>query len=235
MTNSPMFDTMSTMRAMRRLKPDPVPEELLTQLIRAATWAPSGSNIQGYQYVVVTDRAKMAEIAKLWNVIADFYMQMTGDSVPPNSTAEKMRKLRAALRYQQEHFHETPALIVFCYDSGPLYDAARANLREIISATKCLGGRRILDTMRHVRRTGEMSEAASVYPGVENLLLAPRELGLGATLTTWHLMFESEFKKILGIPRRVKTFAVIPVGWPVGRFGPVSRVEPDDVIHRDGW
>jgi len=65
MTNSPMFDTMSTMRAMRRLKPDPVPEELLTQLIRAATWAPSGSNIQGYQYVVVTDRAKMAEIAKL--------------------------------------------------------------------------------------------------------------------------------------------------------------------------
>ena len=65
--------------------------------------------------------------------------------------------------------------------------------------------------------------------------LAARALGLGATLTTWHLVLESEFKAVLGIPRSVHTFAVIPVGWPRGRFGPVARHAPADVLHRDGW
>ncbi|HEX4356559.1 MAG TPA: nitroreductase family protein [Pseudonocardia sp.] len=71
--------------------------------------------------------------------------------------------------------------------------------------------------------------AASMYPSVQNILLTARALGLGATLTTWHLVLESEFKAVLGIPRSVHTFAVVPVGWPRGRFAPA------EVIHRDGW
>jgi nitroreductase len=80
-----------------------------------------------------------------------------------------------------------------------------------------------------------MAEAASVYPGVQNLLLAARALGLGATLTTLHLALEDEFKRVLGIPRHVKTFAIVPVGWPIGRFGPVRRRDPAEVIHWERW
>jgi nitroreductase len=74
-----------------------------------------------------------------------------------------------------------------------------------------------------------------VYPGVQNLLLAARAHGLGATLTTWHLALESEFKAVLGIPRGVQTYALIPVGWPRGNLGPVKRRPASEVIHRDRW
>ncbi|WP_040798590.1 nitroreductase family protein [Nocardia higoensis] len=233
--DAPLLDIMSTMRAMRRLSPEPVPDELLTQLVRAATWAPSGSNAQGYEFVVVTDRERIAAIADLWRVVADFYLAGIARAVPPGSTDEKHEKLRAALRYQRDHFHETPALVVACYDSGPFFTRLRSQARAIGRAALGLGPRRILTMMRLLRRCAEMAEAASIYPAVQNLLLTARALGLGATLTTWHQMMEPEFKKALGIPRRVHTYAIIPIGWPRGRFGPVTRHEPESVIHRDGW
>jgi nitroreductase len=66
-------------------------------------------------------------------------------------------------------------------------------------------------------------------------LLTARALGLGATLTTWHLALERDFKRMLGIPRGVKTFAIVPVGWPLGRLGPVRRRPVEDVIHWQRW
>jgi nitroreductase len=84
-------------------------------------------------------------------------------------------------------------------------------------------------------RINVISEASSVYPGVQNLLLAARALGLGAVITIWHLLLEHEWKRELGIPRNVSTLAVVPVGWPRGRFGPVTRRPVDEVIHRDRW
>ncbi|MEA2169049.1 MAG: hypothetical protein QOF76_2349, partial [Solirubrobacteraceae bacterium] len=75
----------------------------------------------------------------------------------------------------------------------------------------------------------------SIYPSVQNLLLAARANGLGAVITTWHLMLESEFKAVLGIPRNVKTFAIVPVGYPLGRFGEVVRKPAAASIHRDRW
>lgn len=80
-----------------------------------------------------------------------------------------------------------------------------------------------------------MAEAASVYPAVQNILLTARALGLGATLTTLHLALESDFKRALGIPRRVRTFAILPVGYPLGRFGPVRRRPVEQVIHWERW
>ena len=79
------------------------------------------------------------------------------------------------------------------------------------------------------------SEAASIYPAVENLLLAARAHGLGACLTTWHLLAEDEIKAIPGIPKGVHTFAVIPLGWPLRPFGPVNREPVERVLHRDRW
>ena len=72
-------------------------------------------------------------------------------------------------------------------------------------------------------------------PGVQNLLLAARALGLGASITTWHLFAEDELKEILGIPREIDTFAVIPIGWPLRSFGPVKRGPVEAAIHRDRW
>jgi nitroreductase len=77
--------------------------------------------------------------------------------------------------------------------------------------------------------------AASIYPAVQNLLLAARSLGLAATLTVWHLGLEREYKDVLGIPRQVRTYGIVPVGWPLGRMGPVSRPAASAVIHRDRW
>src|SRR5919204_4595684 len=72
--DAPLLEVMATMRAMRRLRPDPVPDELLERLVDAATWAPSGGNAQAYSFVVVTDRGQMARLAELWRVVCDFYL-----------------------------------------------------------------------------------------------------------------------------------------------------------------
>jgi nitroreductase len=102
-------------------------------------------------------------------------------------------------------------------------------------ATKALGPRHAGLLLRHAARAGARAEAGSVYPGVQNLLLTARTLGLGAVITTWHLLLESEFKAVLGVPRGVRSFCVIPVGWPEGNFGPVKRKPIGEAIHRDRW
>jgi len=80
-----------------------------------------------------------------------------------------------------------------------------------------------------------LTEAASAYPGVQNLLLAARTLGLAANITMWHLLLEDEWNAALGIPGGVRSFAVIPIGWPMGRFGPVRRRPTEEMLHRDRW
>jgi nitroreductase len=223
--DAPIFEVMSTMRAMRRLKPDPVPDELLDKLVQAATWGPSGSNSQGYEFVVVTDRALMRRLAELWNRSVEAYLASVGRVTP----AAQDPGIRRALIYQRDHFHETPALIVPCYSGEGTDPATLARLLKSFppgdAARLAARGQRI----------GALSDAASVYPGVQNILLAARALGLGAVMTTWHMMLEHEWKKELGIPKEYGTFAVIPVGWPKGRFGPVKRRPAAEAIHRDRW
>jgi nitroreductase len=223
--DAPIFEVMSTMRAMRRLKPDPVPDELLEKLVQAATWGPSGSNLQSYEFVVVTDRQVMARLAKLWHRSVDAYLKSIG-RVTPAASDERVRK---ALLYQRDHFHETPALLVACYRKSRL-DAGTT--RRLLGALSPAESVRLA---ARAARVNALGEASSVYPGVQNLLLAARALGLGAVITAWHLMLEHEWKRELGIPGDVNTFAVIPVGWPLGRFGPVRRRPPAEVIHRDRW
>ena len=233
--DAPIMEVMATMRAMRRLKPDPVPDELLGKLVEAATWAPSGGNLQAYSFVVVTDRAQMARLAQLWRVVCDFYLASFATVPPDHMPEERYGRLRDALRFQRDHFHETPAAIVACYELAGWSARLRGEWRRFGTALRALGPRRAAKVISGATSFGGRSEAASVYPGVQNLLLAARALGLAATLTTWHLALEPEFKAVLGIPRSVKTFAAIPVGWPRGNFGPVQRRPAAEVIHRDRW
>jgi nitroreductase len=87
----------------------------------------------------------------------------------------------------------------------------------------CLGG------------TLTRTSGSSVYPAVQNMLLAARALGLGATLTTLYLLFEKEAEAAMGLPEGVHSFAIIPMGYPRGKFGPVRRAPMEDVVYLDRW
>jgi nitroreductase len=79
------------------------------------------------------------------------------------------------------------------------------------------------------------TSGSSIYPAVQNMLLAARALGLGATLTTLYLNFEKEVEAALGLPADVHSYALLPIGYPMGRFGPVRRVPLADVVYQDRW
>ena len=230
---APIFEVMRTMRAMRRLKPDPVARDVLERLVEAATWAPSASNTQAYTFVVVTDRDQMRALAEPWRACVDFYQRTA--VAPDGMSRDRFERMLAASRHQSDHFAEIPALIVPCYDLGPWQ---RQVERNVVGVTRGLYGlklRRSMALIRNSRRAVSVTEAGCVFPGVQNLLLAARAHGLGAVLTTWHIEQEQEFKAILNIPRRVKTFCLIPIGWPTGRFGEVRRRPPAEVIRYDRW
>jgi nitroreductase len=226
--DAPLFGVMATMRAMRRLKPDPVPDEVLTQLVEAATWAPSGSNAQGFHFVVVTDRGQMSRLAEVWRKCVDEYLAMMGTRTPSKTMGEEAaEKLRRALVFQRDHFEETPAVIVACYESRD-----RPDPRGLLRAA---GAKEGLKIAARAARMPALAAASSIYPAVQNLLLAARAHGLGANITVWHLFHENEVKDILGIPKGVNTYALVPLGYPRGRFGPVRRKPVEAVIHRDRW
>lgn len=233
--DAPLFEIMATTRAMRRLAPDPVPDHLLQRLVEAATWGPSGGNGQGCRFVVVTDRDTMARLADLWRVAVDWYLDTLGGVTPRTMSDAAYARMVAAIRHQRDDFAATPALFVPCYDMRVMWDPARrAGPGGVLRRTLALGPRRVLRMAANTRILGD-GAAASVYPGVQNLLLAARGLGLAATLTIWHLGLEAEFKQVLGIPRHVRTYGVIPVGRPLGRMGPVTRPPAPESMHRDRW
>jgi nitroreductase len=76
---------------------------------------------------------------------------------------------------------------------------------------------------------------SSIYPAVQNMLLAARALGLGATLTTLYLNFEKEVETALGLPADMHSYAILPIGYPMGRFGPVRRVSLTAVVYENQW
>ncbi len=77
--------------------------------------------------------------------------------------------------------------------------------------------------------------ASSIWPGIQNLLLAARAMGLGATPTTFVMQYRAELEALLELPPRVAAYALIPVGFPLGRFGPLSRLPVEQLLHYDRW
>src|SRR6266508_4000956 len=141
---APIFEVMASMRAMRRLRPDPVPEELLRQVIEAASWAPNANHLQRYSFVVVTDRDQMARLATIWQAVVAFYVE-TFNSVPrPDIEPGVFRRTLDAIEYQAEHFAETPAVVVACYDLGTYPSAVRGRMLRAPGAFRRFGVRRTL-------------------------------------------------------------------------------------------
>ncbi len=232
-SDAPLDHVMASARAMRRLKPDPVPDELIEKLIRAATWGPSASNAQHYGFVVVTDRAKMAEIGDLWRSVASSYQALNGTLVPEFSDPAHQRML-AALRFQAEHFDDTPVLVAACHQRLAV-DRTLADPRRLSALAKEIGWGNVGKFAKAGKASLNVTESSSIFPCVQNLLLAARANGLAANLTIWHLFQEADFRRALGVPNDYGIFALIPIGWPAGRFGPVRRRPAGEVIHRDRW
>ena len=235
-TDASMVEVMTTMRAMRRLRPDPVPDELVRDLIEAAMCAPSAGHQQGQVFIVVTDRDRIKRLATVWRMVADMYEAWLGKADPRYGTDPMVIRTWDAVHYQRDHFHETPVVIVACYDQRAYMRAVKRRIGDMVGALRMVGpGRARRMLLGGLTAVELRSEAASIYPAIENLLLAARARGLAATMTTWHLFVEADVRRILEIPTDVRTYALIPIGWPMGRFGPVTRRPPDEVIRQDHW
>lgn len=200
-----VFGIMHTTRAMRRLKPDPVPDALIAKILRAGACAPNGGNTQRWRFLVVKDAGIKKAVQVYYQrafdeIVGPRYLKSTP---PPGVSREAYDRQHAAVQYLTEHFHEAPVWIVACLEEG---------------------------TTPPTRWSG-----ASIYPAVQNMLLAARALGLGATLTTRHLLYEKETEAALGLPPGVHSYAILPIGYPMGKFGPVGRGPLDDIVYQDRW
>lgn len=202
-----VLEAIATTRAIRRYRPDPVPDGDLATMCFAASRAPSGSNRQLFRFVVLTDGPKAVQAKALlggafrrgWDDkrAADRYGEGSG-----NLTDSPKARQAAAMQHFVDHFEDTPVVFLACL-------------------------------MRHRAETG--TEGASVYPAVQNLLLAARALGYGGVITMWHQAVERELRGLLAIPDDVAISATIPLGRPMGSHGPVRRRPLADFVFADGW
>jgi nitroreductase len=200
-----LFEIIETTRAMRRLKPDPVPEELIQRILRAGVCAANGGNTQRWRFLVIKDEAIKKRVQVFYKRALDEVVgpRYRNSAPPPGVTREQYDRQHAAVEYLTVHFHEAPVWIVACLDEGT--------------------------------NTPTRGSGASIYPAVQNMLLAARALGLGATLTTRHLLYEKEAEAALGLPPGVHSYAIIPIGYPMGRFGPVGRGPLKEIVYQDRW
>ncbi len=205
-----IFDVIYNCRAMRRIKPDAVPEETLVRLIDAANQAPSGSNQQNGRWIVVRDRAQKEKLAELNRRVFEAYVSVGGGRPAslPHQSDEKRERMVEAVRWQADHFAEIPALIIACLQVA-------VPIRDSFSAGAGAGG--------------------SIWPGVQNLLLAARALGLAATPTTFAIADRNAAREVLNLPEEIQPFCLIPVGYPIGKFGPVTRKPVSEIMRWDRW
>ena len=209
-----LYESMRTLRAVRRLKTDPIPDDVLHRVLEAATWAPTGSNTQPLRFIVVKDGNRKEPLGalykKIWRIFANQYSG--GLAALPDDIREKYERMIRAGDYLADHFHEAPAIVVFCFNPKEI-----AITDEKLDRISVVGG-------------------ASIYPAVENLLLACRAEGVGCTLTTLVCTYEAEVREILNIPEPWGTAAAVPIGYPIlGGHGPISRRSVKELAFTDSW
>ena len=226
-----LFEIMYTCRAMRRLKPDPVPEEMLLQLVDAGLHGPSGSNAQNWRFVIVREQATKEKMRALWAKTWAFYQDTFAvTDARPGEDVEARKRMTAAATWQLDHFLDIPAFICVCVARDEILAKALASPSTLVKAVRHLGVGGAMRLVTSGGRTAGIADGSTAYPAVQNLLLAARALGLGAVLTTQHFFVPGEFEKVLGMPSTSTLAAIIPVGWPTGKFGPVKRPNPSDVV-----
>lgn len=214
MTEIGLYTAMGSQRAVRRLRPDPIPDEVLARIFKAASCAPSGGNRQGWRMIAVRDPATKRRLGELyasqWAPFAVEYRKAFAKA--PDAERAKQERTIAAGDYLAAHAFEAPVLMIVCFN--PVYLAVTDAKQNRVSV---VGG-------------------GSIYPAVQNLLLACRAEGLGCVLTTLLCQVEPEVKQLLNIPPEWGTAAMVPIGYPVGQgYGPISRKPVAELFYSDTW
>lgn len=204
----PLVDALVSQRAARRVLPDPVDLGIVRRSIELALEGPTGSNGQNWEFVVVTDRSAKARFQVQYRRSWSLY----------GRAGEKLRgddpqtaKILRSVQWQVDHFTEIPVLVVACLRGG---------------------GKVPYVPMPAVANS---SHYGSIYPSVQNLLLAARAVGLGASLVTLPLWSTTVARRILGLPLTVEPCCIVPLGWPIGHYGPKGRKPVDQVVHLERY
>ncbi len=202
-----MLEGLVTTRAIRRYADEAVPAHVLRDIMFAATRAPSGSNRQPFRFLVLTDGEKAAEAKRLvaQGARAVWGHKRGNDGYDSGSGADLSSPKARMARTMQDYVD---------------------NLERVpVLVLGCL--------VRY--RDPNPNEGASVYPAVQNVLLAARALGYGGVLTGFHAFVDKELKALLGIPPEVFIAASITLGRPQGSHGPVRRVPMGELVYGDSW
>lgn len=208
-------ELLSTTRAVRKrldLTRDVEPQ-LIDECLELAAQAPTGSNAQGWHFVVVTDPAKRARLGELYRsgfemFYGDRAAAEAGLAGEDPDYAATTRKVIDSAAYLAEHMGEVPVMVIPCVEG-------RTDDGNVMLQASIWG---------------------SLLPAVWSFMLAARERGLGTCWTTLHLLHEQEAAELLGLPGNVMQGALVPVAHTVGTdFRPGPRRDMSRIVHRDGW
>jgi nitroreductase len=203
----PLSEAMFTQRAVRRVQPDPIDDRIVLRCLELALEAPTGSNGQNWEFVVVKDRAIKASLAAQYRRAWRIY----GGLGRPIKSDAQSAKIRKSVQWQVDHFEEIPVVVVCCLRGG-----ARVPFvpEPPIAASSHYG---------------------SIYPSAQNLLLAARSIGLGGALITMPLWSNTLARRILRLPLTVEPCCIVTLGWPKGRYGRKARKPVGTVVHLDQY
>lgn len=210
-------ELLSTTRAVRkRLDLErPVPRELLVECVRAAMQSPSGSNNPTMQFVILTDRDKIAAVAELYRQAWGIYTTLDGlwiGSIKKEGEAFQAQQDRStdSAAFLAEHMGEVPVMVIACHDGARL-DGAPGSMSAAV--------------------------AGNVLPAMWSFMLKARTFGLGTAWTTLHLFMEQQVAEIIGIPYdSVQQMVLTPVAFTKGtEFKPALRPDPETIIHWNQW
>jgi nitroreductase len=202
-----LLEGLTTTRAIRRYRDEPVPPEVLRAILFAATRAPSGSNRQPFRFVVLTDGPNARAAKRLisdgarraWGAKRQTDGYDTGSGAVEESPKARMAR---AMQHFVEELERAPVLVLPCL-------------------------------VRY--REPTPTEGASVYPACQNVLLAARALGYGGVFTGWNHLVDAELRELLGVPDGTFIAGTITLGKPAGRHGPVRRRPMAELIYEESW
>jgi nitroreductase len=206
-TDLPLLEALHSTPARRYLSDQPIPDDVLWELLDAAVRAPTGGNRQGWGWVVVTDPAIKAPIAARYKEVWDSSYGLRRDEVLSAGASDGKGLSPASFRsaeYLAEHIAEAPVWVFPVLRGGAT------------SESRLMG--------------------SSIYGAVQHLLLAARAYGIGGVLTTFHTAHEDEVRELLGLPEDAATMALVPLGYPArGRWAEPKRRPVEEVVHWDRW
>lgn len=205
---------MQTQRAVRRLRSDPLPMDVLSRILQAGAWAPSGGNVQPWRMVVVQDPVVRKGIGDLYRPQWGKYAAGSRKQLErlEGETKAKQARMLEAADHLGDHLGDAPVILVFCFNP---------NLMAITDAD--LGRASVVG-------------GGSVYPAVQNIMLAARAEGVGCVLTTLLCFEEAAMRQLLDIPDDWFTCGVVPLGYPErGGYGPTSRRPVGKLAFGDRW